>query len=41
MKEKLVCAGGYLLAASLWLLLFVAVAELSARDGAPCVSFQG
>ena len=41
MKERLVCAGGYLLAAALWLLLFVAVAELSSRDGVPCASLQG
>lgn len=40
MKERLICVGGYMLAASLSLLLLVAVAELSMRDAVPCAMVE-
>ena len=40
MKERLICIGGYMLAAALSLLLLVAVAELSMRDTVPCATLE-
>ena len=40
MKESLVCAGSYVLAVALSLLLLAAVAELSLRDAVSCMPME-